>query len=52
MVAGRRGGVTPWAGAVFVGVMVGKDVVLYRRWRRYYSPEPAERRLVACEALR
>jgi membrane protein implicated in regulation of membrane protease activity len=40
------GGVTPWAAGLFVALMVGKDVVSYRTKRRYYTPEPAERRLV------
>jgi membrane protein implicated in regulation of membrane protease activity len=40
------GGVTAWAATLFVALMVGKDVVSYRSKRRYYMPEPAERRLV------
>jgi membrane protein implicated in regulation of membrane protease activity len=40
------GAVGFWAGALLVGVIVGKDVASYRRKRRYYTPEPAERRLV------
>jgi membrane protein implicated in regulation of membrane protease activity len=40
------GGVTGWAAMLFVALMIGKDVVSYRTKRRYYTPEPAERRLV------
>jgi membrane-bound serine protease (ClpP class) len=45
------GAVAPWAGLLFVGVMVAKDVVSYRRMRGYYTPEPAERRLVNHHAV-
>lgn len=35
-----------WVGVLLAGAVVAKDVLSYRTMRRYYTPEPAERRLV------
>ncbi|CAN5745857.1 hypothetical protein BH24ACI5_BH24ACI5_03800 [soil metagenome] len=40
-----------WVGVMLAVTMVAKDVVSYRSMRRYYTPEPAERRLVDHGAL-
>jgi membrane protein implicated in regulation of membrane protease activity len=39
-------GVDLWVGAVLAATVMVKDVLSYRTMRRYYTPEPAERRLV------
>jgi membrane-bound serine protease (ClpP class) len=35
-----------WVGVLLAAAVVAKDVVAYRTMRRYYTPEPSERRLV------
>jgi membrane protein implicated in regulation of membrane protease activity len=35
-----------WAGLALLAAWIGKDLVLFPRVRRYYEPEPAERRIV------
>lgn len=40
-----------WVGALLAATMVAKDVLSYRAMRRYYTPEPAERRLVDQRAV-
>ena len=35
-----------WVGVLLAAAVVAKDVVSYRTMRRYYTPEPSERRLV------
>lgn len=44
-------GVQLWVGVVLVGTIVAKDAMAYRTMRRYYTPEPPERRLVDHEAI-
>jgi membrane protein implicated in regulation of membrane protease activity len=45
-------GILPvWVGLLLAGAMAAKDVVSYRSMRRYYTPEPAERRLVDQRAV-
>ena len=44
-------GVQLWVGGVMVATVVLKDVLSYRSMRRYYTPEPAERRLVDQSAV-
>ena len=35
-----------WVGVLLAAAVVAKDVASYRTMRRYYTPEPSERRLV------
>ncbi|MBA3887822.1 MAG: NfeD family protein [Acidobacteria bacterium] len=45
------GGLPFWVGALLVATLAAKDVVSYRTMRRYYTPEPAEKRLVDYPAV-
>lgn len=40
-----------WVGALLAGAMIAKDVLSYPSMRRYYTPDPAERRLVDQQAV-
>jgi membrane protein implicated in regulation of membrane protease activity len=45
------GGFPFWVGALLVATLAAKDVVSYRTMRRYYTPDPAEKRLLDYPAV-
>ena len=44
-------GLPLWAGLLVIAAVFGKDVLSYRTMRHYYTPEPADRRLVGRRAV-